>query len=146
MKTQKDILNWNNAYTHTKTHTKVDVRPSKKNDVRFCYFLIGCVENQKQKKMTLKFLLLPWWSISLDFSIRIFAIRLIVWLWSSLMYLSKKVIVNWLRLDSRIHQYYYYILHYYYVLIAQKNVNKQDAQFKCECTLAATGYIAYIKF
>lgn len=62
------------------------------------------------------------------------------------MYLSKKVIVNWLRLDSRIHQYYYYILHYYYVLIAQKNVNKQDAQFKCECTLAATGYIAYIKF
>ena len=50
MKTQKDILNWYNAYTHTKTHTKVDVRPSKKNDVRFCYFLIGCVENQKQKK------------------------------------------------------------------------------------------------
>ena len=117
-----------------------------KNDVRFCYFLIGCVENQKQKKKDIEILLLPWWSISLDFSIRIFAIRLIVWLWSSLMYLSKKVIVNWLRLDSRIHQYYYYILHYYYVLIAQKNVNKQDAQFKCECTLAATGYIAYIKF
>ena len=120
--------------------------PQKKNDVRFCYFLIGCVENQKQKKDDIEIFAPPLMIYFTWFSIRIFAIRLIVWLWSSLMYLSKKVIVNWLRLDSRIHQYYYYILHYYYVLIAQKNVNKQDAQFKCECTLAATGYIAYIKF
>ena len=108
MKTQKDILNWNNAYTHTKTHTKVDVRPSKKMMWDFATFS-SAVSKIKSKKNDIEILLLPWWSISLDFSITIFAIRLIVWLWSSLMYLSKKVI-DWLRLDSPTHQYYYYCI------------------------------------
>lgn len=114
----KDILNWNNAYTHTKTHTKVDVRPSKK----WCEILLlshRLCRKSKAKKNDIEVLLLPWWSISLDFSIRIFAIRLIVWLWSSLMYLSKKVI-DWLIEIRFTNSPILLLLHYYYVLIAQK--------------------------